>query len=651
MKGHWLRVLGPYLAVDLLDEGLAILILLLVLADLLELLDRKAVELLHDVLYSQVLVVHGLQGTEDGGLKLLLPGGLLSPPQDLLGLLGGLLGYPEPLVGHLLGSLQSLPGYLLGGLQPLLGGPLEGPHALLHVGERREELPVSPHPLLRESPIALLLLAYAPREGLGSAHVLLGLLAQNLRGIAHPALHELGVALLELQEPYAVGEELLSRPDVVLLQLHELEPVVGKPDAATLGGSEVLGEGLVGVALDLSHLAGGTRRLVDVSGGRHGSTSMIDSKSLLLCSYHTYVQYKPRGVRLFVFAPIHCNAWKWNSANFACVGFSEVRSLRFASFLEEAEPPSHVARGRGLQDERGDHGEGNQGDCDLRTLDTAGEQQACHGSRDDPRVAGPAEEGEFLSRPAPALVRQKASQDGHRSRYEDEDSHHQQTAEQVLTKRLEGQVHAERDEDQERGYLRDLADEVLQQRLVLLVLAEAEGAHVADHEPHHEGCQVARPADVLVREVSKRHHGEDRHARGLVPDAGPRRRRYRVAEDQPRQESYEGAYGQLLGELPGRTGEGELSGLNRPHKGKGEYRPGGVVEPRLRDERLGDLRSDVETVEEGDENCGVGRGQHRADHQRDREGYSEDRGDDQGDDHCGYEHPRQSEQAQTHADP
>src|SRR5215207_6914502 len=78
MKGHWLRVLGPYLAVDLLDEGLAILILLLVLADLLELLDRKAVELLHDVLYSQVLVVRGLQGTEDGGLKLRLPGGLLS---------------------------------------------------------------------------------------------------------------------------------------------------------------------------------------------------------------------------------------------------------------------------------------------------------------------------------------------------------------------------------------------------------------------------------------------------------------------------------------------------------------------------------------------------------------------------------------------
>src|SRR5215216_432303 len=183
LKELWLGVLGPNLAVDLLDEGLAILILLLVLADLLELLDRKAVEVLHDVLYSQVLVVRGLQGTEDGGLKLLLPGGLLSPAQDLLGLLG---------------SLQSLPCYLLGGLKPLLGGPLEGPHALLHVGERREEVLVSPHPLLRESPIPLLLLAYAPREGLGGAHVVLGLLAKSLYGVARPALHELGVALLEL---------------------------------------------------------------------------------------------------------------------------------------------------------------------------------------------------------------------------------------------------------------------------------------------------------------------------------------------------------------------------------------------------------------------------------------------------------------------
>src|SRR5215208_220616 len=292
LKELWLGVLGPNLAVDLLDEGLAILILLLVLADLLELLDRKAVEVLHDVLYSQVLVVRGLQGTEDGGLKLLLPGGLLSPAQDLLGLLGGLLGYPKTLAGGLLGGSKTLPCYLLGGLKPLLGGPLEGPHALLCVGEGAEEVPVGPDPTLAERPKALLLSAHGPREGLCGAHVVLALLAHNLDGLTHPALHELGVALLELQEPYAVGEELLSRPGVVLLQLHELEPVVGKPDAAALDAREVLGEGLVSIALGLSHLAGGARRLVDVCGGSHHSTSVIDSKSLLLCSYHIYIRFQ-----------------------------------------------------------------------------------------------------------------------------------------------------------------------------------------------------------------------------------------------------------------------------------------------------------------------------------------------------------------------
>src|SRR5215217_7677138 len=136
---------------------------------------------------------------------------------------------------------------------------------------------------------------------------------------------------------------------------------------------------------------------------------------------------KHKGARPSTLVLIHRSAWKVHSANFACVAFSEVRSLRFASFLEEAEPPSHVARGRGLQDERGDPGEGNQGDCDLRTLDTAGEQQACHGSRDDPRVAGPTHEGEFLPRPASAPIREQAGEDGHWPRYEDEDGHHQQT--------------------------------------------------------------------------------------------------------------------------------------------------------------------------------------------------------------------------------
>src|ERR687897_639328 len=65
-KGLVLRV-GPYLAVDLLDEGLTILVALLVLADLLELLGGETVEPLGDLFDGQLIVVRGLQGAEDGG--------------------------------------------------------------------------------------------------------------------------------------------------------------------------------------------------------------------------------------------------------------------------------------------------------------------------------------------------------------------------------------------------------------------------------------------------------------------------------------------------------------------------------------------------------------------------------------------------------
>src|SRR5215208_8140408 len=129
-----LRV-GPYLAVDLLDQGLAVLVPLLVLADLLELSDGEIVEPPCDLIDGQLFVIGGLQGTEDGGFQLRLLCGLLGVPKDLLGVLCGLLSDPEP-----------LPGYLLGGLKPLPGGLLGRPDALPKVGEGAEEFPVGARP-------------------------------------------------------------------------------------------------------------------------------------------------------------------------------------------------------------------------------------------------------------------------------------------------------------------------------------------------------------------------------------------------------------------------------------------------------------------------------------------------------------------------
>src|SRR5919112_4381914 len=304
-------------------------VLLLELTHLLKLLGGKALDPLGDLLHSQPFVVGGLKRSQHSGPQLRLAANFLRLTKNLIGLLGGLLGYPQSLAGGLLGSPKTLPCYLLGNLEPLLGGPLEGPHALLYVGEGAEEVvPVGPDPNLGERPKALLLPAQGPRQGLGGTHILLGLLAHDLDGVTHPTLHELGVALLELEEPHPVCKELLGRPGVVLLQPHELEPAFGDPDAAALGCSEVLGKRLEGVALGLCHLVGGARRLVDVRcGGSHRGTSIVvDSNCLLLYSYHIYVRCKPRGGRPF-FMPLFSGVRKGYSpkVDFGFTAFSEIR--------------------------------------------------------------------------------------------------------------------------------------------------------------------------------------------------------------------------------------------------------------------------------------------------------------------------------------
>src|SRR5215212_5308182 len=131
-------LVGPYLAVDLLDEGLAVLVVLLELAHLLELLGGEALDPSGNLCDGQLVVVCGSKRAQDGGPQLGLAGGLLGLTQHVLGPLGGLLGYPKALAGGLLGGPKTLPCYLLRDLESLLGGPLEGFHALLYVGEGAE---------------------------------------------------------------------------------------------------------------------------------------------------------------------------------------------------------------------------------------------------------------------------------------------------------------------------------------------------------------------------------------------------------------------------------------------------------------------------------------------------------------------------------
>jgi hypothetical protein len=66
-KALALGVVGPYLAVDLLDEGIAVLMVFLELAHLPQLLGREALDPLGDLLHGQPFVVGGLQRSQHGG--------------------------------------------------------------------------------------------------------------------------------------------------------------------------------------------------------------------------------------------------------------------------------------------------------------------------------------------------------------------------------------------------------------------------------------------------------------------------------------------------------------------------------------------------------------------------------------------------------
>lgn len=140
-----------------------------------------------------------------------------------------------------------------------------------------------------------------------------------------------------------------------------------------------------------------------------------------------------------------------------------------------------------LQEQGGADGERDEGDRDLGPLHAVGKENAGHGGRDDARVAAPAQENQLVARPPPAPVGKEARQDGYGPGDKDKHDHHHDPAEKVPAKRVERQVHAERHEDEQRGYLGGLAHEALQHLGVPLVLLQLEEPHVTDDQTHHEG--------------------------------------------------------------------------------------------------------------------------------------------------------------------
>ncbi len=100
-----------------------------------------------------------------------------------------------------------------------------------------------------------------------------------------------------------------------------------------------------------------------------------------------------------------------------------------------------------------------------------------------------------------------------------------------------------------------------------------------------------------------------------------------------------------------RLGGTDVPGLDDAGHGQHEHRGRRVVERRLGDQRLRDLRPQAEPVEQRDQDGGIGRGERRADQERDRERQGEDRHRDERHHDGRDQDPGEDEQPETHRRP
>jgi hypothetical protein len=91
-----------------------------------------------------------------------------------------------------------------------------------------------------------------------------------------------------------------------------------------------------------------------------------------------------------------------------------------------------------------------------------------------------------------------------------------------------------------------------------------------------------------------------------------------------------------------------VTGLDNLDQGQDEHCPRHVVEGRLGDHGLGDLRSQTEPLKQRDQDGRVGGGEHGADHERHEQAHPEDRRYGNGDDKGGYEDAWQDKQTETY---
>lgn len=127
--------------------------------------------------------------------------------------------------------------------------------------------------------------------------------------------------------------------------------------------------------------------------------------------------------------------------------------------------------------------------------------------------------------------------------------------------------------------------------------AETQKVHVPDYQAGDEGTQVPTTAGRIDREKPGGDDEEDRDNRRLAPDAdSPGRDRERKGDAERDAESTR--YRKVNEELAQRSDKRAVPSDDEGGQRERENRSDGIVEGRLGDDRLADLRAQSEAIEQ-----------------------------------------------------
>ena len=230
------------------------------------------------------------------------------------------------------------------------------------------------------------------------------------------------------------------------------------------------------------------------------------------------------------------------------------------------------------------------------------------GGRDDAGLPRPGDERDLPRAASDRAGREGAGEHRQGPRDEDQSRDGRQRRERLVSEVVEGEVRAQRDEDEHHHQVGRGGDERAHVALALGVHPETQLVHVGHDQPGDEGPEVAAPAGEVDREVPTGDDEQDGDPGRLAPEADAPLRDDE-GEQHAEGDAQAGRDGDVRDELPERIGERVALPEHVGRDCESQHRPRRIVQGRLRDDRLPHLRAQAHPLEERDEDGGISGGE------------------------------------------